>query len=120
MTRLIISCDDLGITKEINLAIKDCAEEGVISSSSIVANGEFYEHVLTDVINKIPLSFFGLHLNLTEGNNRVGTLLAIRPCGRQTITKTIAMPKNSIRYSENSRRNSGKRTIAEAAKTTPT
>ena len=67
MKRLIISCDDLGITKEINLAIKDCAEEGVISSSSIVANGEFYEHVLTDVINKVPLSFFGLHLNLTEG-----------------------------------------------------
>ena len=67
MKRLIISCDDLGITKEINLAIRDCAERGVISSSSIVANGEFYEHVLNDILNKIPISFFGLHLNLTEG-----------------------------------------------------
>ena len=67
MKRLIISCDDLGITKEINLAIRDCAENGVISSSSIVANGEFYEHALNDIINKIPISFFGLHLNLTEG-----------------------------------------------------
>ena len=41
MKRLIISCDDLGITKEINLAIRDCAGQGVISSSSIVANGEW-------------------------------------------------------------------------------
>jgi len=67
MKRLIISCDDLGITKEINLAIRDCAKEGVISSSSIVANGQFYEHALNNIVNKIPISFFGLHLNLTEG-----------------------------------------------------
>ena len=57
MKRLIISCDDLGITKEINLAIRDCAKEGVISSSSIVANGQFYEHALNNIVNKIPISF---------------------------------------------------------------
>ena len=67
MKKLIISCDDLGITKEINLAIKDCSEKGVISSSSIVVNGQFYEHALNNIIDKVPMKFFGLHLNLTEG-----------------------------------------------------
>jgi len=67
MKKLIVSCDDLGITKEINLAIKDCANKGVITSSSIVANGEFYEHALNSIVNSIPIKFYGLHLNLTEG-----------------------------------------------------
>ena len=67
MKRIIVSCDDLGINKQINLAIRDCAEQGVISSSSIVVNGGSYEHALNNIIDKIPLPFFGLHLNLTEG-----------------------------------------------------
>jgi len=67
MKKIIISCDDLGITREINLAVKDCAEKGVATSSSIVANGEYYEHALNNIINKTQIKFFGLHLNLTEG-----------------------------------------------------
>ena len=51
MKRLIISCDDLGISEEINLGIQDCLEKGVATSSSIIANGEFYEHALNNVVN---------------------------------------------------------------------
>ena len=67
MTRLIISCDDLGISKEINLGIQDCLEKRVATSSSIIANGEFYEHALNNVVNQDTIKFYGLHLNLTEG-----------------------------------------------------
>ena len=46
MKKILVSCDDLGISEGINSAIKKCSEKGVISSTSIVANGNFYEHAL--------------------------------------------------------------------------
>ena len=67
MKKLIISCDDLGISEEINLGIKDCFDNGVATSSSIIVNGEFYNHALNEVITNLPTKFYGLHLNLTEG-----------------------------------------------------
>ena len=67
MKKLIISCDDLGISKEANLGIQECLDKGVATSSSIIANGKFYDHALENVINQTPNNFYGLHLNLTEG-----------------------------------------------------
>ncbi len=67
MKKLIISCDDLGISEEINLSIRECLNKGVATSSSIIANGNFYNHALENVINNSPNNFYGLHLNLTEG-----------------------------------------------------
>ncbi len=67
MKKLIVSCDDLGISEEVNLGIYDCLEKGVATSSSIIANGRFYEHALNNVINQTTNKFYGLHLNLTEG-----------------------------------------------------
>ena len=67
MKKLIISCDDLGISEETNLGIKSCLDERVATSSSIIANGEFYEHALNNVVNQASIKFYGLHLNLTEG-----------------------------------------------------
>ncbi len=67
MKKLIISCDDLGVSEETNTAIKYCFDKGVATSSSIIANGEFYEHALNNVVKQTPIKFYGLHLNLTEG-----------------------------------------------------
>ena len=67
MKRLIISCDDLGISERINLGIQDCLEKKVATSSSIIANGRFYEHALNNVVNQGVIKYYGLHLNLTEG-----------------------------------------------------
>ena len=67
MKRLIISCDDLGVSEEINLGIQDCLEKRVATSTSIIANGEFYEHALNNVIKQGAIKYYGLHLNLTEG-----------------------------------------------------
>ena len=69
MKKLIISCDDLGASKETNLGIRHCLNERVATSSSIIANGAFYEHALNDVINQAQIKSYGLHLNLTEGNS---------------------------------------------------
>jgi len=67
MKKLIITCDDLGVSEETNLGIKHCLNERVASSSSIIANSDFYDHAMHNVVNKTPIKFYGLHLNLTEG-----------------------------------------------------
>ena len=67
MKRLIISCDDLGISEETNLGIQDCLEQEVATSSSIIANGRFYKHALNNVVHRGAIKYYGLHLNLTEG-----------------------------------------------------
>ena len=67
MKKLIISCDDLGASKETNLGIIDCLFNKKASSASIIANGIFFKHAIENIKEKIPDNFFGLHLNLTEG-----------------------------------------------------
>jgi len=67
MKKLIISCDDLGISKEVNLGIKDCLQKKAATSTSIIANGKFYDHALENVVTTNTQSGYGLHLNLTEG-----------------------------------------------------
>ena len=68
MKKLIINCDDLGVSKEANLGITDCLLKKKATSASIMANGEFFDHALTNIKEKVSDNWFGLHLNLTEGS----------------------------------------------------
>ena len=68
MKKLIINCDDLGVSEEANLGITDCLLKKKATSASIMANGEFFDHALTNIKEKVPDNWFGLHLNLTEGS----------------------------------------------------
>ena len=54
MKKLIINCDDLGISKETNLGIVDCLFNKKASSSSIIANGEFFNDAVQSIKQKIP------------------------------------------------------------------
>tara|TARA_A100001011_G_scaffold303371_1_gene317367 strand:+ start:56 stop:937 length:882 start_codon:yes stop_codon:yes gene_type:complete len=67
MKKLIINCDDLGISEETNLGVIDCLTNKKATSASIVSNGTFFNHAIKNIKEKIPKHFFGIHLNLTEG-----------------------------------------------------
>jgi len=67
MIKLIINCDDFGISKETNLGIIDCLLKKKATSASIIANGEFFDHALKNIKEKVSNNWFGIHLNLTEG-----------------------------------------------------
>ena len=67
MIKLIINCDDFGISKETNLWIIDCLLKKKATSASIIANGEFFDHALKNIKEKVSNNWFGIHLNLTEG-----------------------------------------------------
>lgn len=66
MKRVIITADDLGKTKAINQGIELGHREGLITSASLLVNGEALEDAL-QVIGRVPGLDTGLHLNLVEG-----------------------------------------------------
>ena len=66
MMKLIINADDFGLSEIVNKEIEDALKHNWISSTTILANTEFYNDVIR-VSNENPDKSFGVHLNLTEG-----------------------------------------------------
>lgn len=67
MIKIIINADDFGLTESCSLAIICAFKQGYISSTTMCANGYYFDKALelakeNDLIRKI-----GIHINLTEG-----------------------------------------------------
>lgn len=62
---IVINADDLGISCEVNGAIFDLIEQGIVTSSTAVANGPYIVQACTR-IQEYPWCSFGAHLNLSE------------------------------------------------------
>ena len=71
---LIINADDLGMSSEFNQAICSLMTQGIVSSTSLMANGKAYEEAIRD-IRKLELKNIGVHLTLTcdgfENDNKL-------------------------------------------------
>ena len=64
--KLIISADDLGRSRAVTDNIFSCFD-GVLSSASIMANGDDYDHAITVFNRDFNHHRLGIHLNITEG-----------------------------------------------------
>lgn len=64
--KLIINGDDFGITHACNLAIIDCFNQGVLTSTSMMINMPYAEEA-SQLWQKHPNLSVGLHLNITLG-----------------------------------------------------
>lgn len=62
--KLIINADDAGLSDDINKAIRRGFQEGVITSSSIIACGEAFKQA-TEMFHVIKKTNVGVHLTLT-------------------------------------------------------
>lgn len=67
MNRFIINADDCGKSIEVNLAIKNCIEAGLITSTTIMANMGDFDGALSLYHDYSDRISFGFHLNLDEG-----------------------------------------------------
>ena len=65
MRYLIVTADDLGLTKSINEGISKAYREGVVNSISVIPAGEAFEGAL-ETIKDLSLKEIGAHLSLTE------------------------------------------------------
>jgi predicted glycoside hydrolase/deacetylase ChbG (UPF0249 family) len=68
MVKIIINADDLGISPIVNKEIEDSLDKGLISSSTILANCDYFNEVVR-IAQSHPGNSFGVHLNITEGRS---------------------------------------------------
>src|SRR5450432_2817972 len=63
---LIVNADDFGMTEGTNQAIVDAYQTGIVTSTSLLANGYSFDHAVK-LARKFPGLGIGVHLTLTEG-----------------------------------------------------
>ncbi|HMD31452.1 MAG TPA: ChbG/HpnK family deacetylase [Candidatus Acidoferrales bacterium] len=66
MKRLIVNADDFGMAPGINRAILESHRSGIITSTSLLANGESFDEAVAGA-RLTPALGIGVHLNLTQG-----------------------------------------------------
>lgn len=72
MRKLIITCDDCGLSEGINLATLELYRKGLAISPSVMINFAAARHAL-DLFSAHPTLEIGIHLNLTDGFPVVNT-----------------------------------------------
>lgn len=82
MRKLIVNADDFGLTAGVNRAIVETHNNGVVSSTTLMANGPAFEDAVKAAASAPNLSV-GCHVVLVDGTpvsppDAVDTLLAIR------------------------------------------
>jgi hopanoid biosynthesis associated protein HpnK len=66
MKQLIVNADDFGMTRGVNRAIAECHARGIVTSSTIIANGAEFEDAIS-LARAAPALALGVHLNLSQG-----------------------------------------------------
>src|SRR5262245_39333828 len=77
--RLIVNADDFGLTDGVNRAVVDGHRNGIVTSTTLMANGSAFESAVEIALHELRLGV-GVHLNLVEGRpiappNSIGTLV---------------------------------------------
>jgi chitin disaccharide deacetylase len=63
---LIVTADDLGLTRRVNEAIEKAHRDGIVTTASLMVNAAAFESAV-EILKQNPGLGAGLHLNLTEG-----------------------------------------------------
>ena len=66
LKQLIVNADDFGYTRGVNRAIVDAHRTGIVTSTSLMANGAAFEDAVR-LARETPTLDVGCHLNLVEG-----------------------------------------------------
>jgi predicted glycoside hydrolase/deacetylase ChbG (UPF0249 family) len=68
LKRLIINADDFGFTRDVNAGIVHAHREGVLTSTTLMANGAAFDDAVR-LARETPTLDIGAHLVLVEGNS---------------------------------------------------
>src|SRR5712692_2782801 len=66
MKQLIVNADDFGLTEQVSRGILDAHREGIVTSTTLMANGGAFDAAVT-LARRSPRLRVGVHLNLTQG-----------------------------------------------------
>ena len=65
MLHLIVNADDFGLSEKVNEGILEAHRNGIVTSTSLMANGAMFEHAV-DICRETPTLDVGIHLCLVE------------------------------------------------------
>src|SRR6266567_5686122 len=68
MRNLIVNADDLGWTQGVNRGIVEAHRNGIVTSTSLLANGYAFEEGVQSAL-QFPRLGIGVHLNLSDGKS---------------------------------------------------
>ena len=71
MRRLIVNADDFGLTRGVNRAIIESHRDGIVTSSTLMANGQAFEDAIVHAKSASRLSI-GCHVVLVDGSPVLG------------------------------------------------
>jgi chitin disaccharide deacetylase len=79
MKQLIVNADDFGLTEDVNRGIIFAHRDGILTSTSLLANGSAFQQAVSSSRKLVQLSV-GVHLNLSQGDpvspaNRIPSLV---------------------------------------------
>jgi predicted glycoside hydrolase/deacetylase ChbG (UPF0249 family) len=66
MRQLVVNADDMGMTRGINHAIVEAHRDGIVTSTSLIANGAAFDDAI-EQLRQCPDLGVGLHVNVTQG-----------------------------------------------------
>ena len=66
MRQLIVNADDFGLTRAVSSGIIDAHRDGIVTSTTLMANGVAFEAAVS-MSRRAPRLGVGVHLNLTSG-----------------------------------------------------
>jgi chitin disaccharide deacetylase len=66
LKRLVINADDFGFTRDVNAGIVHCHREGVLTSTTLMANGDAFDDAVR-LARETPTLDVGCHLVLVQG-----------------------------------------------------
>ncbi len=84
MRRLIINADDFGLTSGVNRAIVEAYEGGIVTSATLMANGQAFDEAIS-LARSRPRLGVGCHIVLVDGT----------PLIRQAATQTLLDPRGN-------------------------
>ncbi len=68
--KIIFNADDFGISKEVNQAVLEGHKNGLLSSTSLMANGPAFEDAILNILPQCKDIGIGVHLNIIEGKSQ--------------------------------------------------
>src|SRR5437588_11017499 len=66
MKRLIVNADDFGLTESVNRGIVAAHRDGILTSTSLLANGLAFDQAIASS-RRLPHLSVGVHLNISGG-----------------------------------------------------
>lgn len=67
-TRLIFNADDFGFTRDVNEGIVEAHRDGVLTATTLMANGDAFDHAI-ECAKDVPSLDVGMHFVLVQGRS---------------------------------------------------